>query len=273
LNDVTSTTLPPAAAAFDSLADSYDEAFTRSVVGRAQRRQVWSRLAAAFQAGDRVLELNCGTGEDARFLAQRGVSVVACDASVRMLEVAVRQSHCPSSRPAPEYLHLAIEDLSRLRGKEIFDGAFSNFSGLNCLSDLRPVAQDLSHLVKPGGRVLLCLWGRICASETIWYLLHGRLRKAFRRLSGKVEARVGETVFPVAYPAVRALCRAFTPWFRLRKRRAVGLFVPPSYAESWARRRPKLLARLEQLDRSCASWPVLRGAGDHQLLEFVRCNS
>jgi hypothetical protein len=48
------------------------------------------------------------------------------------------------------------------------------------------------------------------------------------------------------------------------------LFVPPSYVESIARKHKFALAWLEGLDRVFASWPILRGLGDHVLLEFER---
>ena len=67
-------------AAFDRLAGSYDEVFTRSVIGRVQRGVVWKVLAETFRPGDRILELNCGTGEDALFLGRRRVTVESCDA-------------------------------------------------------------------------------------------------------------------------------------------------------------------------------------------------
>jgi ubiquinone/menaquinone biosynthesis C-methylase UbiE len=68
--------------AFDRLAAKYDDMFTRSMVGRAQRQAVWDVLLETIEPGSHILELNCGTGEDALFLAQHDMSVVACDASV-----------------------------------------------------------------------------------------------------------------------------------------------------------------------------------------------
>jgi ubiquinone/menaquinone biosynthesis C-methylase UbiE len=76
------------AAVFDTLAPGYDACFTESVLGRTLRRTVWSWLDGVFAPGDRVLELNCGTGEDALHLATRGVQLVATDASAPMLDVA-----------------------------------------------------------------------------------------------------------------------------------------------------------------------------------------
>ena len=77
-----STALPnPAGRAFDALAERYDGMFTNSLIGRAQRDAVWSMAIRTFKCGDRILELNCGTGEDALFLAHHGITVLACDAS------------------------------------------------------------------------------------------------------------------------------------------------------------------------------------------------
>jgi SAM-dependent methyltransferase len=163
--------------------------------------------------------------------------------------------------------------LSVLLGQESFDGAFSNFSGLNCVADLQPVARNLARLVKPGGRVLICVWSRVCVVELAWFLLHGQVGKAVRRLSGKAAARVGELTLEVSYPTVRTVRRLFSPWFRLQSRSAVGLFVPPSYLEPWARRHDKLFARLEKLDQIFSCLPILRVTGDHVLLEFVRWDS
>ena len=260
-----------AATAFDGVAGAYDEAFTYSMIGRAQRRKVWAKLRAAFPRGSHILELNCGTGEDARYLVERGRSVVACDASHSMIQVAKRRSPLGDSANL-EFLHLANEDLGFMLSEKLFDGAFSNFSGLNCLADLRPFASNLAGLVKPGGAVLLCLWSRICVAEFFWYLLHGQLRKACRRFPGKAMARVGDVTIAVTYPTVRSVRRAFSPWFELRSRSAVGLFVPPSYVEQWMSKHPKILTGLERLDKVSASWPIFRDAGDHVLLELVRCN-
>jgi 2-polyprenyl-3-methyl-5-hydroxy-6-metoxy-1,4-benzoquinol methylase len=273
MNGEMSANCSAAGTAFDGIAKSYDELFTRTAIGRAQRAQVWNELVSAFPEGARILELNCGTGEDARFLAQRGRSVVACDASVEMIRVAQNSTESAAMSAAIEYLQIANEDLGLLATKEPFDGAFSNFSGLNCLADLKPVARNLAGLVRPGGRVLICLWSRICLGEIAWFLVRGQVKKAFRRFMGKATARLGGETIAVAYPMISCVREMFEPWFRLETRRAIGLFVPPSYVESWARRNMRALAQLEKLDRVFADWRILRDIGDHVLLEFVRCQA
>jgi SAM-dependent methyltransferase len=85
-----------------------------------------------------------------------------------MIEVAKRREQENKPFANLEYLHLATEDLARLFDCGPFDGAFSNFSGLNCLADLKPVARNLAGAVKPGGRVLLCLWSRVGLVSLSW---------------------------------------------------------------------------------------------------------
>ena len=121
--------------------------------------------------------------------------------------------------------------------------------------------------------MLLCVWTRVCVAELAWFLLHGQVSKAFRRLSGKATARVGGVTIEVSYPTVRTVQRVFSPWFQLESRSAVGLFVPPSYVEPWARKHEKFFARLERLDQLFSRLPIFRVVGDHVLLEFVRCDS
>jgi SAM-dependent methyltransferase len=261
-----------AAAAFDRVASSYDDLFTNTAIGSAQRRQVWSRLLAAFPAGSRILELNCGTGEDARFLARHGRSVLACDASPRMIQVAEAKGATPMEAAIVNYMCVANEELGLLAGEAPFDGAFSNFSGFNCVADLRAVASNLAGLVKPAGRVLLCIWSRLCLAEMLWYFLHRQTKKAFRRLREKSTAKLDGITMEVFYPTARRVAADFAPSFQLVSHRAIGLFVPPSYVESWISKRAALLTRLESIDAVCAAWPILRRLGDHVLLEFERCN-
>src|SRR5882724_3454272 len=104
----------PDSSPFDALAADYDAAFTRSAVGTLQRRAVWRHLDAAFAPGDRVLELGCGTGEDAVHLGRRGVKVLATDASQEMVEAARRKVDAAGLAAVVEVRRLALEELAQL---------------------------------------------------------------------------------------------------------------------------------------------------------------
>ena len=258
-------------APFDALAEGYDQGFTFSKIGQAQRSAVWKELGQTFHSGDRVLEIGCGTGIDACFLAERGVRVIACDSSSAMLQVAARRVREMGASTA-DLRMLAAENLAALEQEAPFAGAFSNFAALNCVEDLNAVGRNLGRLLKPGGTALLCFLGPCCLWEVIWYLLRAKPRKAFRRWhSAGVTAKLapGASV-QVRYYSVRALARIFAPALRLRSWRGIGLMVPPSYVESAAQRFPALLKLAEQGDRLLASCPVIRGFSDHILLKLER---
>jgi len=261
-----------AGAAFDSIAEQYDELFTRSLIGRAQRGVVWDALRQTFHCGDRLLELNCGTGEDALFLARMGVSVVACDASESMIAVATRRMAREVPAAQIRFKVHATEDIAEMKGAGIFDGVLSNFSGLNCVRDLGDVARQLGTFVRPGGQMLLCLSTRICLWETLWYLAHAEPKRAFRRWKGYSVAGLGNSSFRVQYPTMREIGRVFCPFFQLRFCRGIGVTAPPSYVEHVVRRHATLLRRLQAIDRVISTWPICREIGDHMLLALERTN-
>jgi len=264
------TPFAAAGQAFDRVAPNYDQQFTNSRIGRLQRQVVWDALSAAFRPGDCVLELNCGTGEDALFLAKRGVRVLGCDAAPRMVEIARRKIAQQCEDAETRFELLPNERLGSLHVTRQFDGVLSNFSGLNCVADLRQVAMHLGRLVKPGGRAFLGMSTRVCLWEILWFLGHGNPRKAFRRLSGRAIASIENIPLTVVYPSKRSVRKAFSPWFSLRKVTAVGLFIPPSYVEDWSSRHMRTIAALERLDRIFRTFPGLAHLGDHGLFEFER---
>jgi SAM-dependent methyltransferase len=259
-------------APFDAIADRYDETFTTSRIGRAQRASVWQELGKAFRPGDRVLEIGCGTGVDACFLAERGVRVLACDSSPQMIVVATRRIAENKKLGSVQPHLLAAEDIASLRNSDFFDGAFSNFGALNCVQDLRQLAKDLSILLRPGATALLCWMGRCCLWEITWYLTQGKPGKALRRFHREgVMARLVEGAsVRVFYPSVRLLAQTFAPEFQLKSVKGIGVFVPPSYLEMWANRFPDLFGLSVRADSFLGHCPGIRTFADHILLEFRR---
>jgi SAM-dependent methyltransferase len=261
-----------APAPFDAVAVRYDETFTSSKIGQAQRVAVWRELAKTFRPGERVLEIGCGTGIDACFLAERGVQIVACDPSSEMIRVLRRRLEQTELRNLVETHVLGAEGITRLPAEELFDGAFSNFGAINCIKDLRKLANDLAGLLRPGATAVLCWMGPCCTWEQFWYLVHGSRDKAFRRFQrGGVRARIADGVFAhVRYPSVEFLARVFSPEFRLKSVRGIGIAVPPSYLEAWAQRHPGFFKMCRHADLWLGRCPGIRTLGDHVLVRLRR---
>jgi len=259
---------------FDSLAARYDSLWTSGSIGRLQRQQVWREIQPLFHSGDRVLDIGCGTGVDAVHLAKAGIRVHAMDVSAEMLAIARTRIEREGVKDRISLEHRAIEQLKDIQGSRVFDGAFSNFGAFNCVRDLQEAASAMAKLLRPGGRLVLCYINRICLWEIAWYLWHSQPHKAFRRLRAGGEGLEASLhsgcKMRVFYPTAGELISHFQQHFGYASSCGIGVFVPPSFMEEWAGKRPKLLRSLSLLDKTVRHWPILRGAGDHRLLVFVR---
>jgi 2-polyprenyl-3-methyl-5-hydroxy-6-metoxy-1,4-benzoquinol methylase len=223
-----------ASGCFDLLAANYDRDWTNSSSGRLQREAVWRHIGKLFRAGDSILDLGCGTGEDAVRLAHRGVRVRALDASPEMVKIARSRGVCAEIGN--------IEDLQQFEGK--FQGVISNFGALNCIADLESIRRPLARLVLPSGFLAICLMNRFCLIESLYYLSRLRFQKATRRWRGR--AFVASLALDVFYPLPHRVMNALRPEFRLIRRVGIGL------------------------DEYISHWPFLRSLADHQLFIFVR---
>ncbi len=255
---------------FDHAARYYDREFVRTPLGQELRAIVRERLAASFKPGDRVLELNCGTGEDAVWLARRGVQILATDVSPEMLNLTSEKA---AACGLTSMIQVGRLDLAR-PGREYigrkFEGVFSNFGGLNCARDLEPLASMLAECVVPGGTLLLVFMGRYCAWEVAWHCLHFRPAAAFRRLKPGGTMAGAEYAMRVWYPNTRSMNRVLAPWFEIRRAAAVGVFLPPTYLAEVILRRPRLFRVLRNLERAFAARFPFKFIGDHTICEYRR---
>ncbi len=259
------------ARAFDAIADQYDSSFTHTPIGRELRQIVWRSLSDTFQPGTRVWELNCGTGEDAVWMAKREIHVLASDGSPAMLEIASRKAAAYHLSDRIEFLLYDFANPAADWPDAQFDGVLSNFGGLNCIPDLRPLATVLARCIKPGGRLVIVVMGRWCAWEILWHLLHLQPRRAFRRLARTgAEGCIGGHNIRVWYPAAKAFRGAFAPEFKIRRIIGLGVFLPPSYLHPVLAGRSGLFRLLCRFEQSRASIPPFRILGDHILYDFER---
>ncbi len=267
--------LPAAVRAFDALAPGFDAAFAGWTSVAAQRRAVRRELLAAFPPGARLLELGGGTGEDALFLAAEGRRVHVTDGAPAMVRRTREKARAAGLDDAVTTETVTLETLeawAAARTGVRFDGAYSNFASLNCVTDHASVARGLARVLPPGARALLVVFGPASPAEVAILLLRGRTRAAFRRFaSAPAPARVAGETFTVTYPSPRAFAAAFAPWFALKRTTGIGVFVPPSSAEPWISRVPLAVAAAEALDRVAARPLAL--LADHVLLDFTRTSA
>jgi SAM-dependent methyltransferase len=264
---MTEQTFPLHASSFDALASAYDAAFTTSAFGRCLRALAWDRLDTALSGCRRVLDIGCGTGEDAVHLALRGVDVLATDPSPSMLRVAEEKARHMGCAQHVEFRCVPMERLGEELAGERFDGVWSNFGAINCVPRLEAAVSGLAALLPPGAPLAWVVMGRDVPWEWAWFLARGAGHKAFRRYRpGGADWR-GMRIF---YPTPADLARALAPYFAPTRQRPLGFVLPPSYASGWLERRPRLLAALTRAERAAQRWQALAALADHYIFEARR---
>jgi demethylmenaquinone methyltransferase / 2-methoxy-6-polyprenyl-1,4-benzoquinol methylase len=137
------------AAMFDGVAGRYD--LTNTVLTAGQDR-VWrrrTREALQLCPGQRVLDLAAGTAVSTVELARSGAWVVAADFSLGMLRAGARRA---VPKVAADALALPFADGA-------FDAATISF-GLRNVADPDAALAELARVTRPGGRLLVCEFGR-----------------------------------------------------------------------------------------------------------------
>jgi ubiquinone/menaquinone biosynthesis C-methylase UbiE len=257
--------------AFDSVAADYDGDRGNNALIQDMRTEMWRWLDATFASGSRLLDLGCGTGLDAARMGQLGHRITATDWSPAMVRRTQERAERARLTDRVQALNVGAHELQRLAGDGSFDGAYSNLGALNCVPDLTAVSAECARLLKPGGALVFTVIGRVCPWELAHYLLRLRWARArVRYARGPVAVGMNGRVVWTYYYGPREFYRAFKGRFTLEHHRGLCVFAPPPYL-TWVRERHQgWHRRLWSMDRRAASWPLLRGMGDHFLMVMRR---
>jgi SAM-dependent methyltransferase len=252
-----------AARPFDRAANTDDPGSGTNPAGLVFRHVFEGRLLRLFPEGARVLDLGCGSGEDAIALASRGRHVVGIDPSPRRIEQARETAATYGlAEPALAFAVLAAESVAEIDGP--FDGAYSDFGALGG-ADLGAVGRALAGALRPGAPVLFSLVGPWPLPAIVARALTGVGES--RRGS---EPRLGDV--PVATPCTspREAREALGTAFEWHGGFALGVLLPGPAQAGFAARNPQAFGLLAMLESVCRGWPLLRALGDHNAIEGTR---
>jgi ubiquinone/menaquinone biosynthesis C-methylase UbiE len=251
--------------AFTKQAPHFDADDFENPILQKWRKQIYEHVERFLKPNSNILELNAGTAIDAVYFAQQGHRVHATDLSDGMIEQIKIKASDPALLGRLTYQQLSFEDLDQVEEKN-FDYIFSNFGGLNCSDDLKKVTTHFPSLLKPGGYITWVIMPPVCPWELL-SILKGN-KKAFRRLKGDTQSRLGGEYFQMYYYSLSKIRTAMGPRFKLIKTEGLGALSPPPSRGDFPVRHPLLYNLLNIFDAGLRKiFPFNRWA-DHLIITF-----
>ncbi|HMS67181.1 MAG TPA: class I SAM-dependent methyltransferase [Saprospiraceae bacterium] len=261
---------------FDAIATEYDLSFSESKIGKAQRNQVHAFLNEGLgqKTALNILELNCGTGIDAIYLAAKNHKVLATDISEGMIDLVNDKIKTFHLADHIQTKVMDIKQLEYLTPEITYDLIFSNFGGFNCLSpsEIQKVSKELARLLADKGQFIAVVMPGFCLWETLYFLAKLSIKKAFRRFSKKpIPANLdAQTTVNTWYYSPGRFFNLLRNEFKFSKKRPIGFFIPPSYLTWIAQRTPRFFNVLVSLEKRFANLSLLAFASDHYYIEVTQ---
>ena len=262
-----------AAEAFTKQSVIFDQLYAGDSIIEYKRQRVREHILKNARPGCYMLELNCGTGEDALYFAKRGYNIHATDISPGMLDVFRKKLDNAQYTGNISIEECSFTDLEHLNNRKQFDYIYSNFGGLNCTGELDKVLQSLNGLLRPGGIITVVIVSKFCLWETL-LIFKGRFKTAVRRFfSGKGrKAHVEGVYFKCWYYSPSFVKRNLAPNFESIGTEALCSIVPPSYFENFAFKHPRLYELFKKQENKLKDkWPW-KYMGDYFIASYRKIN-
>jgi len=248
--------------AFSRQSAIYDEYDISNPTLTWMRQQVRKHALNYLRPNDKILELNSGTGLDAEFFAQKGFAVACTDLSDGMVEQMKKKISAGKYSDKISVQQCSFTELDKIANNK-FDFIFSNFGGLNCISDLHESTKFFPSLLNKNGRVCLVVLSPVCPWELI-QLFRGKIKYAFRRFEKDgTMANVEGVKFKTYYFSAKEVLIALGKDFKLMKLESLAVFTPIPQMEKIPQKFPALTKFLNKIDEKISTVFPFNRIGDH----------
>ena len=258
---------------FNKISDSFDEEDRENAILQWMRNTVYEIYLSYFKKGDKLLELNAGTGIDAVYLASKGIKILATDISDEMISRLKDKIIKMNLQKMISVENLSFGEINKIDQKD-FDGAISNFGGLNCINDFEKLSESLGERIKPGGKFIAVVMNSFCPWEIFYYLLKLDPSNAFRRFSkAGIDANLSEFKIKSFYFSPGEFADSFSKYFEIEKIYSHGLFTPPPYMFGIYNKAKPLVNTFMKIDNITKNIFPLNRIGDHFIIVLKRKNN
>jgi len=257
---------------FNKIAPAFDRTDKSNPILLWMRGIVHKIYLQNIRQGESVLELNCGTGIDAIFLAEHGINVYATDISDEMIRLLKEKASQEIQDGIIVAKVCSFSEVGEIE-KTGFDAAVSNFGGLNCINDFSQLSNDLYNKLKPGGKFIAVVMNKLCPWEILYFILKFDLKKAFRRLKKEgIDGAVDDQTVKTFYFFPKEFGKQFSDHFRIEKIYTHALYTPPPYLLGIYNRIKPIVKVWMKIDELVKGIYPFNRVGDHFIIIMSRKN-
>ncbi len=251
---------------FSNISHQYEMLDKTSSLILWMRDRIRAHLIKNLSATGTILEINCGSGIDAVYLAKKGYEVHATDVAGGMIDYVKSKTISQQLEGKLSCEILSFKELHKLNAKR-YTNIFSNFGGLNCssLNELEKVFDSFKDVLEPNGTITLVIMPKLCMWE-VFKIFRGK-KNAFRRFNknGVFANIAGEKVRTYYHSSkeIKALLKNNFTNFRVENICVLG---PTGNHVDFPKEHPFIFKILNAFNTFSNNIPFLRGYGDYYII-------
>ncbi len=233
---------------WDSYAPVYDE--KKKDFDLYLRHKNLKILKSFFSPGQILLEVGCGTGTESIEMLNYGCKLVLTDISFEMLKIAQRKITKfvdTNNQNLTKIINLPAEYIDSFKIQ--FDGAYSSFGVLNCITDINNFFQKLYKVLKPNSYFITSIINRWYWGDFIFFAL-GITNYLRKRLKGwgYITLDGKETNAIARYYSINDIKNFSKNFFSIETCYALPFLLPPAYLKPIERLPQKFLNVIDKLE-------------------------
>ncbi|MGC8562396.1 MAG: class I SAM-dependent DNA methyltransferase [Thermoplasmata archaeon] len=252
---------------FSEAASIYDEKILANFINVSIREKEIESVLKRYKKGWKVLEIGCGTGEEARkIIKSTGCDLTCIDVSKGMIDFA--SSKMNNSGLTDKFVGINLPASSLGSIKKRFEIVYSFNGALNNEPLLPRFFQALVDTIETGGYFIVSIRNRLSLGEILVDFIRFRFGILFRRIKGNMMVEVVGRGVRSHYFFTAEFLKFVPSCFKLEQIRGLGIFAIPSFHEKIKAVGARSLLR--NLEAAFADKPPFNRLGDETLFVFQK---
>lgn len=249
----------------NKIAGDYDRLMNENPFSVYLRNEFHKIIDKYIKHGCKVLDLGCGTGDDAIYAARQNAKVTAIDISEEMINIAEAKTQNAGLKSKIKYYAADIEQWVN-ENNEPFDVVISNFNAINYVKDLDKFLQHLNKSINKNGTAVITMINNKSISEFYFYFLKFKFNKSLNSLFNRKKNIITElNIYPV-----NRVNKLFRKYFKMKKAEGISIIAPPYSMQGIYKKLKKIMPVILKLEKLISSNSFFYNYSDHIIWELKK---